>query len=327
MHLELWVHNKMFENTSLDGVKTFLAVAELKSFTAAAGRLGVTPTAASKAIKAMEQRHGVVLFQRTTRRVALTEAGASLFSHLRPAAAQIDDAFASLNAYRDHPMGTLRLTVPRALGSLVIKPLVAHFRLACPLVTLDVSLDDAAVDLVGSGFDAGVRLGQSVARDMVAVRLTPDLHWSVVGAPSYLAKAGIPLTPEELMRHETIRYRFLTSGALHHWKFVRGSQCFQVETPGGLIVNDTTMIAAFAREGLGLAYLADVETAEDVSQGRLQRVLKTFIPTTSGLYLYFPAATQKQPKLRAFIDIAVDLSKRMAATEGKLRKAGRSSSG
>jgi DNA-binding transcriptional LysR family regulator len=298
------------KDRSLDSVKTFLAVAECKSFTAAAARLDVTPAAVSKTIKVMEKRHGVVLFQRTTRSVALTEVGASLFTSLRPAAVQIDDAFAALNAYRNHPVGTLRLTVPRALGSLVLKPLVSHFRRVCPDVTLDISLDDGTLDLVASGFDAGIRLGQSVAQDMVAVRLTPDLSWSVVGSPAYFSRATRPLVPEDLIQHETIRYRFLTSGALHQWKFTKNRRPLVVETPGRLIVNDTTLIAEFARTGLGLAYLADIEVEGDLDSGRLEQVLKPFIPKTSGLYLYFPAQTQKQPKLRAFIDVAVDFRKR-----------------
>lgn len=296
-------------DSNLDGVKAFLAVAEHRSFTTAAARLGVTPTAASKAVKVLERRHGVVLFQRTTRSVALTEAGAALFASLRPAAAQIDDAFAALNAYRDHPMGTLRLTMPRALGALVIQPVVAKFRRACPDVTLDLSLNDGAVDLVAAGFDAGIRLGQAIAQDMVAVRLTPDLRWSVVGSPAYFAKAGRPRTPEDLMRHQTIRYRFHTSGALHHWQFARKKQAFTVETQGGLIVNDSTLIAQFAREGLGLAYMSDLEIARDLASGRLERVLEAFVPPTSGLYLYFPAQTQKQAKLRAFVDMAGKMAK------------------
>ncbi|WP_038493071.1 LysR family transcriptional regulator [Janthinobacterium agaricidamnosum] len=296
------------KTSAFDGVEAFLAVAELKSFTTAAARLGITPTAVSKAVKLLEQRHGVILFQRTTRNVALTEAGLSLFAGMRPAAAQIGDAFAALNAYRDRPSGTLRLTVPRALGALVMQPLASRMRQNCPDVKLDISLDDGTVDLVEQGYDAGIRLGQSVAQDMVAIRLTPDLSWSVVGAPSYFAAHGRPATPEQLVRHETIRYRFLTSGTLPRWKFIEQGQAFHVETSGGLIVNDTTLIAHFARQGLGLAYMADMEIAGDVAAGRLERVLESYIPATPGLYLYFPVRTQHQPKLRALIDLAAQLA-------------------
>ena len=157
-------------NISLDSIRSFLAVAEYGSFSAAALHLAVTPTAISKAVKALERQHGVLLFQRTTRSVALTEAGASLYAHLAPATAQIDDAFTALTLFRDRPAGTLRLSVPRAFGAIVMARVVPAFRRDFPDVALDLTLDDGAVDLVQQGFDAGIRLGQSVEQDMVAVR-------------------------------------------------------------------------------------------------------------------------------------------------------------
>ena len=178
------------KTNAFDGVETFLAVAELKSFTAAAARLGITPAAASKAVKVLELRHGVILFQRTTRNVALTEAGLSLFADLRPAAAQVGDAFAALTAYRDSPIGTLRLTVPRALGAALVKNLVAACRRTYPDVKIDISLDDGAVDLIAQGFDAGIRLGHAVAQDMVAIQLTPALRWSAM--KRYVTVLSVP---------------------------------------------------------------------------------------------------------------------------------------
>jgi DNA-binding transcriptional LysR family regulator len=292
----------IMKNTSLDGIRNFLAVAEHKSFSAAALHLGVTPTAVSKAVKVLEQQHGLMLFKRNTRSVALTEAGASLYGSLASATAQIDDAFAALAVFRDRPVGNLRLTVPRALGALVMKAVMPRFRSEFPEVKIDLSLDDGAVDLVEQGFDAGIRLGQSVEQDMVAVRLTGDLSWSVVGSPAYFARAGRPATPEDLLRHETMRYRFHTSGALHKWRFVRDGEEFFVETAAAIVVNDTTLIADFARSGLGLAYMPDVEIEQDIASGRLERVLSFYVPVSTGLFLYFPARTQSQPKLRAFID-------------------------
>jgi DNA-binding transcriptional LysR family regulator len=292
----------IMKNTSLDGIRNFLAVAEHKSFSAAALHLGVTPTAVSKAVKVLEQQHGLMLFKRNTRSVALTEAGASLYGSLASATAQIDDAFAALAVFRDRPVGNLRLTVPRALGALVMKAVMPRFRSEFPEVKIDLSLDDGAVDLVEQGFDAGIRLGQSVEQDMVAVRLTGDLSWSVVGSPAYFARAGRPAIPEDLLRHETMRYRFHTSGALHKWRFVRDGEEFYVETAAAIVVNDTTLIADFARSGLGLAYMPDVEIEQDIASGRLERVLSSYVPVSTGLFLYFPARTQSQPKLRAFID-------------------------
>jgi DNA-binding transcriptional LysR family regulator len=298
----LWLIIVIMKNTSLDGIRYFLAVAEHKSFSAAALHLGVTPTAVSKAVKVLEQQHGLMLFKRNTRSVALTEAGASLYGSLASATAQIDDAFAALAVFRDRPVGNLRLTVPRALGALVMKAVMPRFRSEFPEVKIDLSLDDGAVDLVEQGYDAGIRLGQSVEQDMVAVRLTGDLSWSVVGSPDYFARAGRPATPEDLLRHETMRYRFHTSGALHKWRFVRDGEEFLVETAAAIVVNDTTLIADFARSGLGLAYMPDVEIEQDIVSGRLERVLSSYVPLSTGLFLYFPARTQSQPKLRAFID-------------------------
>src|SRR5580700_2089157 len=183
---ELLVHNMKMIADPLDGVTTFLTVAETCSFTAAAGRLGVTPTAVSKAIRLLEARHGVTLFQRTTRRVALTEAGQAVFLRLRTAAAEVSEAFAGLSGFRDKPMGTLRITAPRSTSDL-FSGLVPVFRQAYPDVVLEVSLDDAIIDLTAAGYDAGIRLGESVEWDMVAIRLTPEIRWSVVGAPSYFA--------------------------------------------------------------------------------------------------------------------------------------------
>lgn len=289
---------KMTKTNSFEAIRIFLAVAELKSFTAAAIRLGVTPAAASKAVKTLESQHGVILFTRNTRKVVLTEAGSALYPRLLAGTGQIDEAFTALTSYRDRPAGNLRLTVPRALGALVLKNLVPGFHVA-----LDISLDDGEVDLLEHGFDAGLRLGQAVRQDMVAVRVTGDLAWSIVGAPAYFERAGRPERPEDLMRHETLRYRFHHSKLLHRWRFVRDGDEFLVDTSEKLVVNDTGLLADFARSGLGLAYLPDMEIADDLASGRLQRVLAPFVPPTSGLFLYFPARSQRQPKLRAFIDM------------------------
>ena len=166
-------------------------MAEQRSFSAAAAKTGITTTAASKAIKMLKQRHGVVLFKRTTRSVALTEAGAALYAQLRSATSQINDAFSTLNAYRDKPIGTLRLTVARNLRRLVLKTLVPQFRQEYPEITLDISLDDGAIDLTAGGLDAGIRLGQAVAQDMFMVQLTPELEWCVVTSTDYFRNMAI----------------------------------------------------------------------------------------------------------------------------------------
>lgn len=296
----------------LDGVAVFLAVAEHRSFTGAALALGVTPTAVSKAIRALESRQGVMLFQRTTRRVALTEAGQAVFLRLRPAVSDIADAFAALGGFRDRPMGTLRITAPHGAVEPILGALVPAFRRAYPEVSLEISLDEAIVDLVGAGFDAGIRLGEAVEKDMVAVRLTPEIAWSVVGAPRYFDGRERPNVPEDLVRHEALHYRFAGSGALHRWSFRRGKRDFLVETKGGLVLNDRQMLVDCAVEGLGLAFVSAQESRRAVAQGLLETFLQPYIPVDSGLYLYFPERSQSQLKLRVFIDMA----RRMAALPG-----------
>ncbi|MDR9754239.1 LysR family transcriptional regulator [Pseudomonas sp. SZMC_28357] len=299
-----------------NGLTEFLAVAEHKSFTLAATRLAVTPTAVSHAIKLLERRTGVLLFQRTTRRVALTEAGAALFARLRPAASEIDDALLELNGFRDQPIGTLRLTAPRLSGALLLEPLIPLFRQAYPQVKLDISLDDSTVDLTAAGLDAGIRLGESIEKDMIAVRLTADLQWSVVGSPAYFASAGKPKRPEDLTSHQCLGFRFPTAGSPHRWEFRRDGRDFTVGIDASLTVNDRSFMLAAARNGLGLAYACDLEIVDDLASGRLERVLQPYIPLMSGFYLYFPSRTQTQPKLRAFIDLAT----RWIASQGGLRR-------
>ncbi|AMH44098.1 LysR family transcriptional regulator [Burkholderia sp. PAMC 26561] len=286
----------------LDGVTMFLAVAEHKSFTVAGARLKVSATAVSKSIRVLEQRHGVSLFQRTTGHVALTEAGDALYKRLRPAVEDIDGAFEALNGFRDNASGTLRVTMTRSACTLLIGPMVERFRLTHPDVHLDLTLDEAAVDLVESGFDAGIRLGEALAKDMVALRLTPDITWSIVGSPAYFARAGRPQTPHDLVDHEGLLYRFGGSGALHRWDFQVDDRKVIVDIPSKLTVNDRSTLGDFARKGLGLAYMGDFEVSRELASGELEQVLLPFTPPSDGLYLYFPVRTQSQAKLRAFID-------------------------
>lgn len=298
--------------SSLELIRLFLAVAEHRSFTLAARRLDVSPTAVSKGVRALETRHGVTLFTRTTRSVALTEAGAGLLAALKPAVGQIEDAFDSLAQFQHRPAGRLRITAPRAFGFLLARVLVPRMRAAYPEIGFDLSLDDGLVDLVASGFDAGIRLGQSVAQDMVAIRLSRPLAWSMVAAPQYFAQHGVPAHPRALLGHRTIRYRFTTSGILPPWTFRDGDGApeneYQLEPEAALCANDTRMIAELARQGLGIACLPDIEIDDDLRHGRLVRTLADHVPATSGLYLYFPMRSQHQPKMRALIDEAARLA-------------------
>jgi DNA-binding transcriptional LysR family regulator len=290
------------DKSQFDRIVPFLAVAEHLSFTRAALALDVSPTAVSKSIRQLEQRYGVVLFQRTTRSVVLTESGKALFQRLQPAAAEIGDALADLSSGQSRPTGTLRLTLSHT-AMLLVEPMIQAFCAACPEVTLDLSVSEGTVDLASGPYDAGIRLGETVEKDMVTVRLTPEVRWSVVGAPAYFAKMGRPRKPEDLTRHEGIIYRFVTSGRRHRWEFIRRGREFLVDMAGRIVVNERASLLSFARQGLGLAYMADLEAAADLAAGRLESVLRDHIRPTAGLHLYFPARTQAQPKLRAFVDM------------------------
>lgn len=299
--------------SSLELIRLFLAVAEYRSFTLAARRLDISPTAVSKGVRALESRHGVTLFVRTTRSVALTDAGTALLAVLKPAVGQIDDAFSELAQFQRRPAGRLRVSAPRAFGFLLARSLVPRMRAAYPEIGFDLSLDDGLVDLVAAGFDAGIRLGQSIAQDMVAIRLSRPVSWSIVAAPEYLARHGQPAHPRDLLQHQTIRYRFTTSGAVPPWGFVDADGPFQLEPPAVVNANDTRLIAELTRRGEGIAYLPDIEIDDDIRHGRLLRMLAGFVPPTSGLYLYFPMRSQHQPKMRVLIEMATQL-----ASEGVL---------
>ena len=294
----------MARTDTFTGLSELLAVAHHRSFRAAAAALHVTPAAVSQAIRALEARVGLPLFQRTTRRVALTEAGAQLLARVRPATTEITEAVEALGTLRQRPAGHLRLSVPRIALDLVMYPVLPELRRAYPDITVEVDVNDASVDLIADGFDAGIRIGEFIERDMVAVRLTPPFRWIVVGSPTYLAARGRPRSPQDLTAHECIRYRFPTAGTVYRWQFLRRGREFSLDPPGSVIVNDHPSLVALACRGVGLAYTADLVAAPELAAGRLEAVLTAHLPTRPGLFLYFPARTQDQPKLRALIEVA-----------------------
>lgn len=295
------------------GLSEFLAVADLGTFRAAAARLRVTPAAVSQAIKALEVRLGSPLFLRTTRSVALTETGRRLFERLRPATGEIGDAIDEVRTQRGRPAGQLRLSVPRIALDLVILPVLAGFRRAHPDVRVEIDVNEASVDLAADGFDAGIRIGRFIARDMVAVRLTGDFNWCVLGSPTYFAAHGRPRKPEDLIAHACIGYRYPTAKSVYRWQFHEGKRTSSVDTADGIIVNDHLTMVALARVGAGLVYTADLVARHELARGELQPVLQSFCRPSRGLYLYFPRRSQMQPKLRAFIDYTVAALKSGAA--------------
>lgn len=294
----------MARRSEFAGLPEFMAVAEKASFRAAAAALRVTPAAVSQAVKALEERVGAPLFLRTTRSVGLTEAGARFLAQLRPAAAEISQAMAELGASRIRPSGTLRLSVPRIALEIAIWPLLPEFRRRFPDINIEVDVEDASIDVSSAGFDAGVRIGEFIEKDMIAVKLTPEFRWVVVGAPSYFQERGWPRTPHDLAQHECIRYRFPSGRNIYRWEFAHRGRRSSLDPPGAVVVNDHLSMIALAKRGLGLAYTAERVAHTELESGALIAVLGAYLPTTAGLYLYFPAKSQRQPKLRAFIDFA-----------------------
>lgn len=301
------------ERDLFDGVVAFLRVAERQSFTAAAADLGVSNQAVSQMIRQLEQRVGVALFARTTRRVSLTEAGQRFLAEAKPGAEGVAAAFRSAAAMGARPTGHLRLNVPRIALAGIIEPVLPGFARAHPEVTVEVFVDDRLADIVSDGFDAGVRLGEILDADMVAVRLTPPERMVVVGAPEYFASYGRPRTPEELREHRCVNFRNSARGDLYRWEFEVSGRDIAVAVAGSVIVNDSGLAIEAAAMGLGLAYTVTSSAATFLERGLLEAVLEPFCPETPGFFIYFPSRPQVMPKLRAFIDYATAVLSRSAA--------------
>lgn len=289
-------------SAQFDGIAAFLRVAERRSFRAAAADLGVSPSAVSQTIKALEARVGVALVSRTTRSVGLTEAGQLFLERVKPAAEDVADAINVARSLGERPSGLLRLTAPRAAVAPVLEPVLADFCAAYPEIEVEITSDSAFVDIVESGFDAGIRLGELVQADMVRVRLTPPFDFCVVGSPDYFARHGRPERPEDLMHHRCIRLRQLTAGSIYKWEFKQGRRRFEMTVDGPLIVNDEALPLAMAVRGLGLAYMARPLAEAAIGHGELEAVLENNMPSSAGLYLYYPSRAQMLLKLRVFVD-------------------------
>ncbi|WP_044561744.1 LysR family transcriptional regulator [Azospirillum sp. B4] len=284
-------------------LSVFLAIASHRSFRKAAVELGVTPSALSHALRAIEERLDLRLVNRTTRSVALTEAGERLYARIRPAFLDIHDAIEDLNSLRGTPVGTLRLNASQAAARLVLLPIVLRFLAAFPDVRVEMVVDDAMVDVVAGGFDAGVRFGESIAGDMIAVPLGPRQRFAVIGSPAYFQRHPVPASPHDLRGLPCVRYRFL-SGGLYRWEFERAGVELDVEVDGPLTLSDQDLMVDAALAGTGLAYVFDARVTEPVAAGRLVRVLEDWCPYYPGLFLYYPSRRQLPAALRAFIDFA-----------------------
>jgi DNA-binding transcriptional LysR family regulator len=285
---------------ALDGVEAFLSVARHRSFRKAATELAVTPSAISQAVRALEARIGAALFIRTTRSVGLTEAGERFLVRAKPA---FEELIAASEVARDlgqRAAGLLRLTAPRAVLT-HLNQLIASFCEAYPDVEVEVAASADLVDIAAKGFDAGIRLGQFIEADMIAVRLTPSFPLAVVGSPDYLRRRQRPERIDDLREHACLRMRH-SDGSIAPWSFVRGNETVEVIVSGPFIANDVPTVLGAAVEGLGLAQVPGPIAASAVDAGRLVGVLEPFAPKAPGVFLYYPGSRQMMPKLRAFID-------------------------
>ena len=292
---------RIADRHSLDGVEAFLRVAARRSFTAAAADLGVSPSAISQIIRALEERVGVPLLTRTTRSVGLTQAGELFLERAAPAVEGLDAAFDAARTLGSAPTGRLRINLMRAVVVHLFEPILAGFCAAYPDIELEIFADDSFSDVVGDGFDAGVRLGESLQADMVAIRLTDPFRWAVAGTPSYFAAHGRPEKPRDLRDHRCIRIR-LQSGAMMPWGFIEGNRAVDIAVTGPVIVNDYSAHVMAVHSGVGLGYVAEPNVAADVAQGRLEVVLTDYALSSGGVFLYYPDRKQVLPKLRVFID-------------------------
>ena len=286
----------------LSGLTALLAVAEKRSFTAAAKQLRVTPSAVSQSLRALEERVGVRLLQRTTRSVGLTEAGAHFLARLEPAMKGVHEAFESLGELRDRPAGRLRLTLPRYGYQEVLAPCLAGFLAAHPDIQVDIHLDDALIDIVKRGFDAGIRIGELLEREMIAVQVSSDIHMSVVGSPSYFATRRKPRHPRELRDHDCINYRSRTHGVVSRWDLMDSGKRIEVAVDGRVSLDDVDFMVDAAVDGLGLAFLPENRVQKLVADKRLVRVLEPYCPVLPGFFLFYPSRTHLTPKLKALID-------------------------
>jgi DNA-binding transcriptional LysR family regulator len=288
----------------LDGLVAFWKVAEHRGFTAAAAELEVSPSALSQAIRQLENRLGVRLLNRTTRSVSLTEAGEAYLARVGPALGQVIEAGDELNVLQGRPAGTLRLNAARISTALVLQPMLAGFLQENPHVSLELTNDEGFVDIVEKGFDAGVRFGESVHRDMVAVPLGGPVAVAVVAAPEYLRRVPAPRHPDELARHNCVRFRFAATGAIYKWEFQVDGRLVEYEVKGNLTISDTMFGLDAALEGVGLAYTFEQLARPYIRAKRLKRVLASFSPTFPGFYLYYPSRHDQPTKLKALIEYA-----------------------
>ena len=287
---------------SLDDLVAFVAVARERSFTRAAARLGVSQSAISHTIRALEDRVGIRLLTRTTRSVTPTEAGERLLAAAGPRFDEIHAELAALSELRDKPAGTIRINTSRHAAETILWPALARLLADYPDIRVELLIEQGLTDIVAKRYDAGVRLGEQVAKDMIAVRIGPEMHMAVVGSPSYFAQRPPPLTPHDLTGHECINLHLATLGGLYAWEFEKDGRPLNVRVEGRLVFNDAPLILKAAEAGFGLACVTDDHIERALAEGRLVRVLEDWCPPFPGYHLYYPSRRQQTPAFALLVD-------------------------
>ena len=294
----------------LDGLLAFWKVAQHRGFTSAAAALEVSPSALSQAIRTLETRLGVRLLNRTTRSVSLTEAGEAYHARIAPALSEVLEAGEHLHALEGRPSGLLRINAARISTAMVMGPLLGGFLETYPEVQVELSTDEGYVDIVERGLDAGVRMGESVQKDMVAIPIGGPITVALVGSPDYFKRYSVPRHPSDLVNQNCIRFRFSGSGAIYKWEFDVDGRRVEYEVSGGLTISDTLYAVDAAREGIGLAYTFEQLALPHIRSKQLKRVLTNFSPTFPGFYLYYPSRRQPPSKMKVFVDYVLRHSRK-----------------
>src|SRR4051794_28658372 len=287
---------------TLDDLLAFVAVAREGSFTKAAAKLGVSQSALSHTIRGLEERLGLRLLTRTTRRVAPTEAGERLLRTVGPRFDEIEGELAALSELREKPAGTIRITATENAADSLLVPKLAPLLLKYPDIKVEIMIDYGLTDIVTERFDAGVRNGEQVAKDMIAVRIGPDMRMAVVGAPAYFRKRPEPKTPQDLIGHNCINLRLPTRGGLYAWEFEKNGRELRVRVEGQLVFNGATHTINAALAGLGLAYVPESMVEPHLAKGRLKRVLEDWCAPYSGYHLFYPSRRQSTPAFALLVD-------------------------
>lgn len=302
----------------LSHLPVIVAVARRGGFASAAAGLGMSPSAVSHAVRLVEERIGQPLFARTTRSVSLTEAGQALVATAEPALQDIAERMERIRGIKGRPAGLLKLNVSHIAVPMAVTPVVTAMAERYPDVTVEIFTNEGLVDIVGEGFDAGIRLGEMIAQDMIAIRMTPPFQVIIVASPAYIGRRGRPRSLADLAAHNCIGYRLVRSGGIYRWDLTEDGKDVAVETRGTAVVTDSLAAIDLALSGMGLAYVFEPLVRADLAAGRLVQVLPQSAIEEPGLFLYFPRRAAMAPKLRAFVDIAQEIGRTPSRAPGRV---------